>query len=254
MFWTPEGVANFRQTHRVLYAYVDESERDQSHYFLGAVICDTKQAEDLSSRVEDIVWKHSQTFPNLALDTEIHGSTMMRAANEPWRSVPLRVRLRMMTEVLDAVAQTGARVYIEGVDIQRQIARGYPQVTPARELAFSHLFERINDCCNAEEPAIKVVADEHHTAEISRSNFSHYRSVGTYGWRSSYLPNIDSEIDFVPSHTSRALQAADVVTYIYNRLVTVQEKHQVVTAAKTAMWKIVEPAATWPRGRARIWP
>lgn len=237
----------------MLYAYVDESERDQSHYFLGAVVVTLEQAGILRGALEDLVANHARSFPQLE-GVELHGSTMMRAADVPWRSVPLRVRFRMFEETMRAVQDCGARVYIEGVNIERQLARGYPNPIPARELAFSHLFERINDCCDGGEPHVRVVADEHHTAEISRSNFSRYQSAGTYGYRSSRLPHIHEEIEFIESHTDRALQAADLVTYLYNRRMTVAESDQRSHLQKHKMWQMVEAAACWPRGRARIWP
>ena len=237
----------------MLFAFVDESERDDTHYFLGALIVTDDQAEAIRESLDAIVNKHAATFPSLT-GVELHGSTMMRANDAPWRSVPLRIRFRIIEEVMQAVQDSGARVYIEGVDIVSQVARGYPTITPARELAFSHLFERINDCCHWEEPAVQVVADEHHTAEISRSNFNRYRLAGTYGYRSSRLPNIRAQIDFIESHTDRVLQAADLITYLYNRLKTVHETDPRADRQKTAMWGIIEEAASWPRGRARIWP
>ena len=238
----------------MLFAYVDESERDDSHYFLGATICTEQQRDALSRELDAVMEKHSAAFPSLTPDVEFHGSTIMWAQSEPWRSIPIRARIALYRDALVAIEAVGVRVYIEGVDIRRQIARGYPQVTPARELAFSHLFERINECCNSTETQINVVADEHHTSEISRSNFSNYRSVGTYGYRSSSLPHIHPDIDFVESHTVRALQAADMVTYLYNRMLTVPESDQRAHKAKRDLWSVIEPAAVWPRGRYRTWP
>lgn len=237
----------------MLHAFVDESERGDTHYFLGALIVNDQQADDIRESLDRMLGKHAATFPEFA-GVELHGSTMMRANERPWRSVPLRVRFRIMEEVLDSVAQSGARVYIEGVDIVRQMSRGYPTITPARELAFSHLFERINDCCDWHEPKVQVVADEHHTAEISRSNFNRYRSAGTYGYRSSRLRNINSQISFIESHTDRVLQAADLVTYLYNRLMTVEESDARAHRQKVQMWSRIDDAARWPRGRTRIWP
>lgn len=237
----------------MLHSFVDESERGDTHYFLGALVVNDEQAEKIREYLSLLVDKHAETFPHLA-GVELHGSTMMRANEEPWRSVPLRVRFRIMEEVMEAVAYVGARVYIEGVDIVRQMARGYPTITPARELAFSHLFERINECCDWHEPKVRVVADEHHTAEVSRSNFNSYQSVGTYGYRSSRLRNISEQIDFIESHTDRVLQAADLITYLYNRMMTVQETDMRAHRQKVNMWSIIDEAARWPRGRARIWP
>ena len=238
----------------MLYAYVDESERGSTHYFLGATICTEKQRNDLELEMDAIMAKYGETFPSLAPTEEFHGSTMMRATSKPWRGIPLRARFAIYRDALIATEAVGVRVYIEGVDIERQTARGYPNVTPARELAFSHLFERINDCCKGGEPQIQVHADEHHTSEISRSNFSKYRSVGTYGYRSSALPNIHPRIEFVQSHTVRALQAADMITYLYNRCTTITESDARATKEKWALWALIAPALEWPRGRARTWP
>lgn len=217
------------------------------------MVVDDQQLENLSRMLDAVMMKHAEQFPRLR-DAELHGSTIMRASEEPWRSVPLRVRFRIFEETMQAVFDSGARIYLEGINISRQIARGYPHVTPARELAFSHLFERINDCCHNSEPQIRVVADEHHTAEISRSNFNRYQIAGTYGYRSSRLTNIHPDISFVESHTSRALQASDMVTYLYNRVYTVSENDVRAHRQKHRMWQIVDGAARWPRGRARIWP
>lgn len=243
-----------RHNGRMLYAYVDESERGTSHYFLGATICTEQQRNVLELELDAVMAKHGQQFPSLKPHEEFHGSTMMRATDEPWRSIPLRARFAIYRDALIAIESVGVRVYIEGVDIESQKARGYPNVTPARELAFSHLFERINDCCGTAEPQIQVHADEHHTSEISRSNFSRYRSVGTYGYRSSALPNIHAKIEFVQSHTVRALQAADMITYLYNRCMTITESDPRALKERTRLWDLIAPAVVWPRGRARTWP
>ncbi|WP_187270725.1 DUF3800 domain-containing protein [Lacisediminihabitans profunda] len=238
----------------MLYAFVDESERDDTHYFLGATVCTERQRDLLTREMDAVMEKHRQAFPSLTPDVEFHGSTMMRAQEEPWRSIPLRARIAIYRDALLAIEAVGTRVYVEGVDIHGQRARGYPNPTPARELAFSHLFERIDACCGQDEPQIQVVADEHHTSEVSRSNFAKYRNVGTYGYRSSYLPHIHQTIDFVQSHTVRALQAADLVTYLYNRRSTVTESDPRAVLARDSMWAAIDPAMVWPRGRARTWP
>lgn len=236
----------------MLHAYVDESERDETHYFLGALVVSESQADYLTTELDALVRKHAASFPELE-GVELHGSTMMRAKERPWRNIPLRLRFRIIEEVLEHVDVCGARIYIEGIDIRRQQAR-YSHPIPARELAFSHLFERINDCCSLHEPQIKVIADEHHTSEISRSNFNRYRTAGTYGYRSSKLPNIHPQIDFIPSHTSRVLQAADIITYLYNRMMTVPERDARAHQQKHRMWRIIEEGSHWPNGRTRTWP
>lgn len=237
----------------MLSAFVDESERDEDFYFLGALVCTPEQAEQITTELDAVVAKHAVTFPTLA-GVELHASDMMRAHDEPWRSIPIRVRFAIYADILEVVRASGARIYIEGVDIKAQARRGYLYLTPARELAFSHLFERINDCGMDAGCDVQVVADEHHTAEVSRSNFSRYQAVGTYGYRSSRLGNVSDDIQFVPSHTSRPLQASDHLTYIFNRLRTVTENDPRADKQKRQLWRTIEAQATWPTGRARIWP
>lgn len=239
----------------MLYAYIDESERDEYFYFLSAVVCTDDQAHALSMKLHRIMAKHSKSVPVIKSNEEFHASAMMRSEELPWRQVPLRIRIRIYEEALDAICESGCRVYIEGVDVEAQKARGYPKTTPARELALGHLLERINDCGKeAGETSVKVVADEHHTSEVSRSNFNNYRLFGTPGYRSSKLPLIDNPLLFQASHTNRLLQAADLVTYIYNRQMTIRNGDYRMLKTQKQLWHRVAPAAQWPRGRARIWP
>lgn len=239
----------------MLYAFVDESERDEAFYFLSAIVCTENQAHRLSMKLHRIMHKHAQSSKHLTTREEFHASAMMRAEDSPWRNVPLRLRLRIYEEALEAIRDSECRVYIEGVDVAAQKARGYSKLTPARELAFGHLLERINDCGKeAWNEPVRVVADEHHTSELSRSNFNSYQSFGTPGYRSSTLPLIESPLRFAPSHTSRLLQAADLVTYIYNRIMTIKHGDPRMLDSQRRLWKTIAPAAQWPRGRARTWP
>lgn len=238
----------------MLYAFVDESTRDEDYYFLSAVVCTEAQVASLERELTAVLLKHGETFENLHAGVELHASQIMRAVEKPWRKIPIRARFALYEDCLRVIAASGARVYIEGVNIPAQKASGYSRVTPARELCFSHLLERINACCGHQEPQVQVIADEHHTAQQSRSDFRKYQQFGTYGYRSSTLPKIHPEIRFERSDLMRGLQAADLVTYIYNRWLTVTETDARAHAAKKRLWAIVEPLTRWPRGRERTWP
>lgn len=239
----------------MLYAFIDESERNEAFYFLSAVVCTSDQAHNLSMKLHRVMAKHAKSNPLLSVKDELHASAMMRAEEMPWRKVPPRLRIAIYGDALDAIRESGCRVYIEGVNVAAQKARGYRRITPARELALGHLLERINECGRGfNNKPVTVIADEHHTKEISRSNFSNYQLFGTPGYRSSTLDLIQSPLQFKASHLTRMLQAADLVTYIYNRHVTIEPENQRTKRAQLDLWKRIEPAATWPRGRARVWP
>lgn len=83
-----------------------------THHFLGAVICEEATSIALTADLDALIAKHAATFPSLNLDTELHGSAMMRAEDEPWRSLPLPVRFAIMTEALTFLERSGAGVHI----------------------------------------------------------------------------------------------------------------------------------------------
>lgn len=234
----------------MLCAFIDESERNEDFYFLGALIGTEEQVQALSDDMDKILLKHSDGFPSLSIDTEFHAHEMM-AGRGDWRKVPLRLRFGIYHEALRAIAASGAAVYIEGVDIQRQAVR-YKRMMPAREVAFSYILERINEYAERREAMVSVVADDHHTAAESRSNFTEYQAWGTFGYRRSTLQSISDNVHFIDSKTSRALQAADLATYLYNRRTTHSETTLKAHDEKQQMWRNLAPAIN--RGRARTWP
>lgn len=195
--------------------------------------------------------KHSRTFQTLNPLQELHGNEIL-AGRKQWKKVPLRARFGIFTEALAVIEQSGMCIHLEGIDITRQHER-YKYPTPARELALSHLLERINECAmRRNQSLVTVYADEHHTQETSRSNFQRYRTLGTYGYKSSKLQQIKDNIEFIDSHSSRVMQGVDLITYLYNRRTTIQEKDERAERQKREMWRTIQPAVQ--RGNMRVWP
>lgn len=231
-------------------AYIDESERDELFYFLGAVVCTPTQEMFLEEAFSQILRLHSKTFPSLDPDMELHGNAILSGRAE-WKKVPIRARFAIFDQALRAIANSGVCVHLEGIDITKQKQR-YIRPTPVRELSLSHLLERINECANRQGCSVDVYADEHHTKETSRSNFASYQSYGTYGYKSSKLLRINPNFEFIDSQTSRPMQAADLATYIYNRRKTIVESDPRAADQKARMWQSLLPAVQ--RGNQRVWP
>jgi len=235
----------------LLSAYIDESERNEEYYFLGAGICDKSQQEYIEHQITALLTKHSATFPTLSASQELHGNEIL-AGRKQWKKVPIRARFGIFTEALSIVEQSGICIHIEGIDITRLQER-YRYPTPARELALSHLLERINECAfKRSRSSVTVYADEHHTKETSRSNFQKYQIFGTYGYKSSKLQQIKDNIEFIDSRSSRVMQGVDLVTYLHNRRTTIQERDERAERQKRKMWWIISPAVR--RGNMRTWP
>lgn len=235
----------------MLSAFIDESERGDKYYFLGAGIATKDQEQILTHELNSILESYSAQFDSLHPQLELHGNEILSGRKE-WRAVPLRARFAIFNDCLSALAGSGVVVYIEGIDIERQKARNYKYLTPARELALSHLLEKIHRHAHRQNQKVRIFADEHHTEKTSVSNFLSYKQYGTYGYRSSNLENIDPAFKFIDSKTSRVMQAVDMTTYLNNRRVTVKESDPRADREKKRMWDKVLPAVQ--RGNCRIWP
>ena len=178
----------------------------------------------------------------------------MRSADEPWRSIPIGARFWLYSKALKVVAGSQANAFIEGINVSKLVARNYVRQFSPREVAFNYLLERIDMRGHGSNSTIQLIADDHHTSEISASNFKNYQSIGTFGYKSSRLTNLISPIEFIDSKSDRVLQASDMVTYIFNRVHTVKESDPRAVAEKLKLWKIIEPMMNPPRGQNRIWP
>lgn len=238
----------------MLFAYVDESERNASHYFLGAVIVTDEQGKQIETAFSRVLTEFAGEFPSLDARTELHGSAIMRGAEEPWRQIPFRAKTSLYRQALEAIVESGARVYLEGIDVGKHARRGYVNPLPPRELAFGFILERINETCARTNELSRIIADDHHTAAQSHSQFANYQVSGTLGYKASTLRRIVGPIEFVDSKSQACLQAADLVTYLFNRKTTVAEGNPKTQAVKDLLWEVIEPACSWPRGRSRIWP
>lgn len=237
-----------------VYAYIDESERDNTHYFLGGIVASEAQVEKITADMNALILEFGKIFPQLRLETEFHGSEIMNPSKgSDWQGIPLRVKFAIFRRVFTSVKSADARVFVEGIHHAALFESANIKLSP-RERAFSHLLERINAYGFPDNP-VHIVADDHHSAETSRSNFSRYRVTGTYGYKPNKLQNIYEELAFVDSKTNRVLQAADMATYIFNRKVTVQESNPKAVKEKEKLWEIFGHSIYTPgQGIGRVWP
>lgn len=197
----------------VLLAYVDESYTDD-HFFLGAVVVDGESAARLEGELNEIVSSYAGQF-GLTSDTELHGYELFQG-EKGWSAVPTRARINIHRRAMHAIGASGARIVLRGMDCKRQRER-YRYPSPPHEVVLGHMLERINRVARDRRDWALVVADEVHNDERHRTNFRDFRRTGTPGYRSSTLPRLLDTLHFGPSHFSRGLQAADLVTYMHRR-------------------------------------
>ena len=154
--------------------------------------------------------------------------------------MPVRARIGVFDDVVEAVAGQDVRVILRAMDVVGQRAR-YHRPDPPHTVVLQHLLERIDECVTGLGEYALVIADEVDAQARHRADLSSYREAGTAGYRSRKLTRIVDTLHFAPSSASRLVQAADVIAFLYRRVFTVQETDERSRKAKIAMWSRLVP-------------
>jgi len=208
----------------------------------GEVIHDGPQegpaAVALSEELDRVAAKAASAY-GLSGDVELHGHEIFHAKGA-WSAVPVRARIGVFDDVVEAIAAQDVRVIARAMDVVGQRIR-YSYCEPPHTVVLQHLLERIDEYAeNLGEYAL-VIADEVDGQAQHRADLSSYREAGTRGYRRRKLTRIVDTLHFAPSHASRLVQAADVIVFLYRRTFTHQETDPRSRKTKIAMWNRLDP-------------
>lgn len=170
---------------------------------------------------------------------ELHGHEIFHAGGT-WSGVPVRARVGVFDDVVEAVAGQNVQVIARAMDVVGQRAR-YSAAEPPHSVVLQHLLERVDECVTSLGTYALVIADETDGQAKHRTDLSSYREVGTIGYRHRKLTRIVDTLHFAPSSSSRLVQAADVITFLYRRVFTHHETDQRSRRAKIRMWDRLVP-------------
>lgn len=221
----------------MLLAYVDESYTDD-WYAMAALLVDGPAAVSLTNDLDAVAAAAVSAYA-LPSDIELHGYEMFHA-DAGWRRVPVRARVGVFDDVVEAVASHDVAVIARAMDLVGQRHR-YTWPEPPHRIVLQHLLERIDEHVTKLGEHALVIADEVDGQAMHRADLSEYRNVGTTGYRSRKLARIVDTLHFAPSHASRLVQAADVIAFLYRRAFTHQESDARARRAKVAMWHRLQP-------------
>ena len=98
--------------------FVDESYQ-KGHYYVAGILVDEKQCETLVTRLDELAEGLRERNSWLA-SPEFHGHALMNGLDD-WKSLngKFGARVSIYQKVLHAIQNSGARVYLEGVDVNR---------------------------------------------------------------------------------------------------------------------------------------
>lgn len=221
----------------MLLTYVDESYTER-WFVMAALLVDGPAAVALADELDRVAAAASKAY-GLPTGVELHGYEIFHAQGA-WAGVPVRARVGVFDDVVEAVAAQDVRVIARALDIVGQKAR-YTCPDPPHSVVLQHLLERVDECATSLGDYALVIADEVDGQAKHRADLSSYREVGTRGYRQRKLTRIVDTLHFAPSHASRLVQAADVITFLYRRVFTCEEADERSRRAKIAMWRRLQP-------------
>lgn len=228
---------------------MDES-YDQDHFFMAAALGSEEVWDKVELALQAIRDRTAREHQS-ALDVEFHGHQLMQG-QAPWECMKGKHReaAAIYTAVTRAAREAGVTFIVRGVHVGRLNGR-YKYPKPPASVVLGHLLERIDDYAKATEQSdeVIVVADEVHTQDEHRAEFSAWQLTGTSGYRTSRLGRISSPINFASSRLVDGLQVADLCAYLKRRRNCGRERSRRSQAASDRMWAPIQQSlwhdGTW---------
>ncbi|MFT3851922.1 MAG: DUF3800 domain-containing protein [Ilumatobacteraceae bacterium] len=226
----------------MLLAYVDES-YSKRRYWIAAMVYDDASASALVADLDGLVERAAVAY-GISPGAELHGYDLFHAKRD-W--APMKGKTRALISVYahacEAIGRSSADIIVRGVDLDRLQARYSNPETP-HSIVLAHMLERIHDRARQRGQHALVIADEIDGADQHQRALQLARSSGTTGYRARRLDRIVDTIHFVPSRSSRLLQAADLVAFIVNRRDGNIARHPDERATLDRMWERVSGRVT----------
>jgi len=168
--------------------------------------------------------------------------------------LPPRARIGVYNGAFQAIADCGGMVILRRLH-RAGLTNHHRLPEKPHVIVLRHLLERINEHVTRRNTYALVIADEVDEPAKHRADLSAYRAQGTKGYRSQLLDRIVETLHFAPSRSSRLVQAADLLAFMYRRVETHTESDPRATRANEALWSriqaIVQHRHCWIPGRDR---
>lgn len=233
----------------MLVAFIDESYPNlKDKYFVGAVVVDMVALFDLNQGFRDAVSYANNAF-GVDAAAELHGHEIMQQRKH-WTPLAGKVRaaVKVYKKGLSAISASGAKIFLEGVDVTRLHER-YKRPDDPHEVALRHVLERVDDYARLRARKVLVVADVVPGQANHAAILELFSKIGTPGYRSSMLEQVIHPVRFDDSSLHFGLQAADLAVYLYRRMNCVTETSPAAEKSVREMWGTLLPSLY----HARLW-
>lgn len=227
-------------------AFIDES-ADRDIYRIGALVMYAGQRRLLAADLDAVMDRAEREF-GIPASTELHGVDMFQGKGA-WRDLQPWQRIKIYGEALDVIAFRAGCLIFEAIEREpfalAYAGRGYNE----HEAALMYTLERIDERARARRQAAYVFADECRFAASVVRSLEDFKRDGTWGYRSRKLDRI-LKIEFIDSAKHRQIQAADLVTYLKQRIASGRDDARPKVAnANAKLWSKIEQKVV----RDRVW-
>jgi hypothetical protein len=124
---------------------------------MSALLVDGAAAIALAGDLDQVSARASRAY-GLDEKVELHGHEIFHA-DGAWDGVPVRARIGVFDDVIEAVAARDVRVVARAMDIAGQRVR-YPAPESPHSVVLQHLLERVDECVTRLGEYALVIADE----------------------------------------------------------------------------------------------
>jgi len=222
----------------VLLTYVDES-YSRDRYYIAALLCPDREAISLTRALDGVA--RSAARHGVAFDTELHGYEIFQARG-PWEHLAKtpRVRIGVYNEAFQAIGDHDVKIIIRGVD-SRRLRERYNTADDPHAVVLGQLLERVDEYATRSDEYALVIADEVAQPGLYRADLSLYQERGLWGESTRKLTRIVDTLHFAPSASSRLVQAADLIVFLYRRIETQSALDERARRANNALWERIGP-------------
>ncbi len=224
----------------MLLAYVDES-YTTAQYYVAALVVPGTSVPSLTAALDNVVWKATIDHGGVHPTTELHGNSLV-GGKDGWKPLAQKIRARVgvYMNAVSVIADHDVVVIVRGVDIVG-LRRRYTHPDPPHSVALTHLIERVDEYAEAQGELALMIADEVSGQDAHRRSLWEYQRTATWGYRSRRITRVIDTIHFAPSSSSRLVQAADLIAYLYRRKAAHGETDPRAAKAFADLWDRISP-------------
>ena len=229
----------------MLIAYIDETYSLNVEHAVIALVLPVNAIGELEVKLDSIVDEAARRHDMLSDATELHGYEIA-SGEKSWKGVPLRLRMWVYANALREIAT------IEGAALCRgsvDLAKRSPNDSHYWALTFA--LEQVDRYAHSLDEQVIAICDDVGNKDIYQTMYAIARRKGTDGLYKSKLSQFVDGLHFTPSHFSRLVQAADLLTYVYRRKHILTYEDPRAVKANDMLWETIQSLDD--KGWSRLW-